>query len=167
MKYINFFTSYKKYFFSILFFLILSLSICTIVMNKINKRKTLNQNIEEFVKIINDFQKKKKYSLECKKIFFKKNKNIYGTLIGINLAKQLFFQKKYTESILIFEEILSYTKEENLRYLIKLNLVKIYIKQKKFTLALKIINNIYDKSWIGVFKKNKENIPSYYKEKKI
>ncbi|VFP79394.1 tetratricopeptide repeat protein [Buchnera aphidicola] len=167
MKYINFFISYKKYFFSILFFLILSLSICTIVMNKINKKKILNQNIEEFVKIIDDFQKKEKYSLECKKNFFKKNKNIYGTLIGINLAKQLFFQKKYTESILIFKEILSYTKEENLKNLINLNLVKVYIKQKKFPLALKIINNVYDQSWINIFRKNKKNIPSYCKEKKM
>ncbi|VFP88851.1 UPF0070 protein YfgM [Buchnera aphidicola (Cinara piceae)] len=166
MKYMNFFIQYKKYFFLVLFFLILSLSICTIVMYKKNKKNILNQNIEEFKKIVDNFKKKNLYSFEYKKNFFKKNKNIYGTLIGINLAKQLFIKKKYMESISILKEILLYTQEENLRYLIKLNLVKIYIKQKNFSLALKIINNIHDEYWNNLFQKNKKNIP-VYKEKII
>ncbi|ABJ90843.1 tetratricopeptide repeat protein [Buchnera aphidicola] len=149
----------KKIF--IILFILFSLLTCTfLTIRYINKRK-IEITRKEFKKIVDDFKIKKNDLIKKEKLFFKKQNNIYSHLIGLNLAKNLFFKKKYKESIKILKEILVSTSDINLINFIKLNLVKIYIKKKKFSLALKIIHHIDDDIWKSLFNKYKKYITSH------
>ncbi|VAX76923.1 tetratricopeptide repeat protein [Buchnera aphidicola] len=157
MKKKNVFLKYKKIFFLIFLFFLFVLSICTFLIQKKNIKINHEKIIEEFKNIV-DLNEEKNLKITKKEIlFFKKNKNIYGILVGMNLAKKYFVQHKYNNSIKILKKILSFNPEENLIYLTKLNLVKIYIKKKDFSLALKVIKHVKDDSWKIVFE-NYKNI---------
>ncbi|VFP85145.1 UPF0070 protein YfgM [Buchnera aphidicola (Cinara splendens)] len=158
MKKNKFMTFLKKYFY--LFFCIglFSLSICTIVMGRNYKLRNNDKNIEEFKEITDNLQKKKVDLVRNKQNFLRKNQNIYSILIGINLSKQFFLQKKYTQAIDVLKRILIITEEENLILYIKLNLVKIYVKKKDFSPALDIIRTVNNSEWNELFQQYKKFI---------
>ncbi|VFP77981.1 tetratricopeptide repeat protein [Buchnera aphidicola] len=158
MKKNKFMIFLKKYFY--LFFCVglFSLSICTIVMGRNYKLKNNNKNIEEFKEIADNLQKKKVDLISTKQKFFNNNKNIYSILVGINLSKQFFSQKKYTQAINILKKTLFITQEENLILYIKLNLVKIYVKKKDFSSALDIIRTVNNSEWNDFFQQYKKFI---------
>uniref|UniRef100_A0A451DFW5 UPF0070 protein YfgM n=1 Tax=Buchnera aphidicola (Cinara pseudotsugae) TaxID=2518978 RepID=A0A451DFW5_9GAMM len=158
MKKNKFMVFLKKYFYLFFFVFLFSLSICTIVVGRNYKLKTNDKNIEEFKEIADNLQKKKVDLIFNKQDYLKKNENIYSVLIGINLSKQLFLKKEYTQAINVLKKILLITQEENLIFYIKLNLVKIYIKKKDFSSALDIIRTVNNSEWNELFQQYKKFI---------
>lgn len=145
------FFSYKKWFFSIFFLLFLLFPICILVINKKLIQEKKMYTIEKFKNVANFLKEKKRNIYKEEKLFFEKNKNIYGSLIGMKVAKKYFIKKKYELSIKTLNQILKNIKEENLICFVKLNLVKIYIQKKDFFSALKIIKSIKNDSWKTIF----------------
>ncbi|MGI4816434.1 MAG: tetratricopeptide repeat protein [Janthinobacterium lividum] len=158
MKKNKFMVFLKKYFYLFFFVFLFSLSICTIVVGRNYKLKTNDKNIEEFKEIADNLQKKKVDLIFNKQDYLKKNENIYSVLIGINLSKQFFLKKEYTQAINVLKKILLITQEENLIFYIKLNLVKIYIKKKDFSSALDIIRTVNNSEWNELFQQYKKFI---------
>ncbi|VFP86306.1 UPF0070 protein YfgM [Buchnera aphidicola (Cinara pseudotaxifoliae)] len=157
MKRNNFIGFLKKYSYFLFFLVFFSLSICTIVMRKNHELNSSKKNIEEFKDIVDNL-KKKTDLVSHKQNFLKKNRNIYSVLIGVNLSKQLFQKKKYTQAADVLKKILLITQEENLIFYIKLNLVKIYVKKKDFSSALEIINCVNDRVWKPLFQEYRKYI---------
>ncbi|WP_172598580.1 tetratricopeptide repeat protein [Buchnera aphidicola] len=129
-------------------------------------KKNINNNVivKDFIRITKNLNKKNKDIINNKILFLKRRNSIYTTLVGINLSKQLFLKKKYIESTRILKKLLLVNSEENLLFLIKLNLLKLYIKQNKFSKAINIIASIQDSSWKKLFEKYNK---IYFNKKRI
>ncbi|WP_075434213.1 tetratricopeptide repeat protein [Buchnera aphidicola] len=153
--YFDFFNRYKKYFFITFFLFFLSLLICTLIIYKKSLKKK-EQMITEFKNIISAPDNKKLFPIKKQKCFFKKQNSIFNSLIGINLAKRYFLKKNYKESVKTIRKILLSISDENLRCFMELNLVKIFIKNKQFSSALNIINNVKNNDWKPIFQSYKK-----------
>ncbi|VFP83878.1 hypothetical protein [Buchnera aphidicola] len=151
----------NKYIYLILLFFLLSLSVCAIIINKNYKYEHIS--IKEFKKTIDNFKNKKNNTVKNKITFLNGTPNIYTILVNINLSHHLFLKKEYKQSISVLKKLISPKLEENLFFLVKFNLMKLYIKQKKFSCATKIVNSIKNKSWKKLFKKNKNYL--FYKKR--
>ncbi|AEH39959.1 hypothetical protein BCTU_404 [Buchnera aphidicola (Cinara tujafilina)] len=143
----KFFLYIKKANTIVYFIIFLFIIIVSIMMYKFYVYKKNSQLIESFKNIFNKIKTNKFNSLINMKNFFKKNKNIYGTLIGLNLAKLYDSQKKYPYALKILFNLLTFTKDEILVDLIKLRISILYLKQNKIILAKNMQDSINQEFW--------------------
>ncbi|PPI88923.1 hypothetical protein CRV09_01320 [Candidatus Pantoea edessiphila] len=123
-----------------------------------NESNIKNKHLfEQYQKIINliQFNKPKtflsKESLKNINTFINTNKNIYGVMVGILLAKYYINNNNLDKAFLLLKTSLKYTKDPNLISLINLRLARIQIEQHKFDEALKTLDYIkIDDSWINM-----------------
>ncbi|VFP81298.1 UPF0070 protein YfgM [Buchnera aphidicola (Cinara kochiana kochiana)] len=149
-------TYFQKNIYITLLLILLSLSGCVILIAR--NYTTSNVTVTEFNRIIDNFAYRAKNTIKNKIGFLNKKNNIYTTLIQMNLSKHFFLKKEYKKSILMLRKLISLKLEENLMFLIKLNLVKLYIQQRQFYNAIEIVNNVRNHTWRKIFSKYRLNI---------
>ncbi|WP_348769439.1 YfgM family protein [Buchnera aphidicola] len=152
----------KKPFFSKKkFFLIIVISIFVLIIlffkikRKNNIQNSYKNNYQEILKEIHarknlDFKKIEKFIIE--------NKNIYGTLISLSLSKQYILKNNLEKAFIQLENSLKYTKEENLKNILRLRMSQIKIQQNQNKDAMKIIEEIKDDSWTNIVENIKGDI---------
>ncbi|WP_295163995.1 tetratricopeptide repeat protein [uncultured Buchnera sp.] len=115
------------------------------------KSKLKELKYEEIIKKINA---NKKQDLSSVEKFIVENKNIYGTLSSLFLAKKYILDNNLDKAFIQLNNSLKYTKEENLKNILKLRIAKIKIQQNKNQDAMKILEDIKDSTWTSI----KENM---------
>lgn len=146
----------KKKIYLIIFFLITIFSMLIFIIKPKNKLKNIKKiQYEEIIKEIN--AKKNPNFLNIEK-FIIENRNIYGTLTSFILAKQYILRNNLEKAFIQLKNSLEYTKEENLKNILRLRMSKIKIQQNKNKDAMKIIEEIKDDSWKSVVENIKGDI---------
>ncbi|QCI17398.1 tetratricopeptide repeat protein [Buchnera aphidicola (Aphis helianthi)] len=146
----------KKKVFLIIFFLVFIFIILFFVIKPKNTIKSLNKpKYEEIIKEIN--AKKNLNFINIEK-FIIDNKNIYGTLISLSLAKQYILKNNLEKAFIQLKTSLEYTKEENLKNILRIRMAKIKIEQNKEKDAIEIIQEIKDDSWKNIVENIKGDI---------
>ncbi|PPI86681.1 YfgM family protein [Candidatus Pantoea edessiphila] len=142
---------------SIIFFISMCMFIISgwlFVYQKSNENViTTKDLLEQYQRIISSLQVNQSKNflseLSLKEIdnFIYNNKNVYGSMVGMILAKHYIIHNKFDKAILSLKTILKFTKDINLQSLINLRLARIQIEQNKFDEALKTLDCIKDDSW--------------------
>lgn len=122
---------------------------------KEKKSKLQELKYEEIIKKINANKKEDLSSIEK---FIVENKNIYGTLSSLSLAKKYILDNNLDKAFIQLDNSLKYTKEENLKNILKLRIAKIKIQQNKNQDAMKILEDIKDSSWTNIIENMKGDI---------
>ncbi|QCI25217.1 tetratricopeptide repeat protein [Buchnera aphidicola (Rhopalosiphum padi)] len=122
---------------------------------KEKKSKLQELKYEEIIKKINANKKEDLSSVEK---FIVENKNIYGTLSSLSLAKKYILDNNLDKAFIQLDNSLKYTKEENLKNILKLRIAKIKIQQNKNQDAMKILEDIKDSSWTNIIENMKGDI---------
>lgn len=143
-KFLLFIKKTNNVFYYFFFFLVLLLSLITYKTFIYQKNYQIKK---EFKNIFNQIQKNRIQSINDMKNFLRKNKNIYGTLVGLNLAKFYDSKKKYSYALKTLFEVLEFTEDDNLKNLIKLRISILYIKKNKIILAKKMQSSMNQKNW--------------------
>ncbi|WP_284443208.1 YfgM family protein [Buchnera aphidicola] len=156
--------SKKKIVFLILFFLIISFILFywkyPFVINKKNSELL---KYEEITKKINKKNVKILHEVEN---FIIKNNNIYGTLTALSLAKKYVLYKNFDKAYIQLKNSLKYTKEENLKNILKLNMAKIQIQTNKNKEAIDILETINNHNWDNIIENMKGDIFAIKNNKK-
>ncbi|AHG59806.1 YfgM family protein [Buchnera aphidicola] len=119
---------------------------------------------EEIINKINTNQPENWHEAE---IFIIKNNNIYGTLTSMFLAKKYISENKLNEAFIQLDNSLKYTKEENLKNILKLRIAKIKIQKKEHNAAMDILKSINNRNWINIIEQIKGDIFLNKKNKKL
>lgn len=82
--------------------------------------------------------------------FASDNKNTYGALAALELARHFIDSKQPDRAITLLEQASGNTKDENLRALISLRLARIQIQQKQADAAIQILDSIKNKGWMAL-----------------
>jgi len=146
----------KKKVFLTIFFLILICFILFFIIKPKNRVKNLEKNTYE--EIINEIDAKKNSNFLNIEKFIIENKNIYGTLVSLSLAKEYILKNNLEKAFIQLETSLKYTKDENLKNILKFRMSKIKIQQNKNKDAMHIIQTIKDHSWRNVVENIKGDI---------
>ncbi|MBZ2279869.1 MAG: tetratricopeptide repeat protein, partial [Buchnera aphidicola] len=77
------------------------------------------------------------------------NKNIYGTLASMFLAKKYVLDNNLEKAIKQLETSLKYTKDEILKNILLLKIVSLEIEQNQNERALNTLKQVNDKNWIN------------------
>lgn len=97
--------------------------------------------------------------------FIINNPNIYGTLNILKIVKNLVIKNKLEKAIFYLRYALKFTREENLRAILHLRLIRLEIEQKENLFFLKPNNILKNNNWINVEKNILKNI--FQKEKNL
>lgn len=146
----------RKKVFLITFFFIMIFFILFLIIKPKNKIKKFEKaKYEEIIREIN--AKKNGDFLNIEK-FIIENENIYGTLASLSLAKQYVLKNNLEKAFIQLETSLKYTKEENLKNILRIRMAKIRIQQNKYKDAMQIIQEIKDDSWRNIAENIKGDI---------
>lgn len=149
------FISNKKKFLIIFFLVFFSFSIFFFIKKEEKKIEFKKIKYEEIIEKINA---KKNDQLNDVENFIIENKNIYGTLSSLFLAKKYIINNNLDKALIQLNNSLKYTKEENLKNLLRIRIAKIKIQQKKGKNAMEILNEIKDDSWTSIIENMKGDI---------
>ncbi|QFQ32750.1 tetratricopeptide repeat protein [Buchnera aphidicola (Aphis fabae)] len=146
----------RKKVFLITFFFIMIFTMLFFIIKPKNKTKNLkNIKYEEIIKEIN--AKKNSDFINIEK-FIIENKNIYGTLVSLSLAKQYILKNNLEKAFIQLKTSLKYTKDENLKNILRLRMSEIKIEQNKDKDAMQIIQEIKDDAWKSIVENIKGDI---------
>ncbi|QIE02268.1 tetratricopeptide repeat protein [Buchnera aphidicola] len=109
----------------------------------------------KYEKIIKNINIKNIQSLNKAENFIIENHNIYGTLTALFLSKQYILYNKLNEALIVLNNSLKYTQEENLNIILKLNTAKIKIEQNENQQAIKILQEIQNHNWDNIIENMK------------
>ncbi|AEO08932.1 conserved protein [Buchnera aphidicola str. Ak (Acyrthosiphon kondoi)] len=159
------FNIFKK---SIIFFIIFFLIISSILFYWkrpfiVHKKNLELLKYEEITKKINIKNPKISHEVEN---FIMQNHNIYGTLTALSLAKKYILYNSLDKAFLQLKNSLKYTKEENLKNILKLNMAKIQIQKNKNKKAIDILKTIQNHNWDNIVENMKGDIFMHKKNKK-
>nr|WP_186821884.1 tetratricopeptide repeat protein [Buchnera aphidicola] len=129
-----------------------------VVLFKKPKEKKINSQEFRYEEIIKKINAKKNQDLSTIEKFIIENKNIYGTLSSLFLAKEYILDNNLDKAFIQLNNSLKYTKEENLKNILKLRMARIKIQQNKNQDAMKILEKIKDDSWISIVENIKGDI---------
>ncbi|QCI20723.1 tetratricopeptide repeat protein [Buchnera aphidicola (Brachycaudus cardui)] len=150
----NFFKT--KIIFFIIFFIIFSIILC--YWKYSFKTDTNNLNPLQYENIIKEININKPTNLNKAETFIIQNKNIYGTLTAMFLAKKYVLKNDFQKAIIQLNNSLKYTKEENLRNILKIRITKITIQQKEYKKSINILKTINDHNWSNIIENIKGDI---------
>ncbi|QCI21304.1 tetratricopeptide repeat protein [Buchnera aphidicola (Hyperomyzus lactucae)] len=125
-----------------------------------------NLDSSEYKKIIKKINKKNSKNLIEAEHFIIKNQNIYGTLTALYLAKKYTLEGTLNKAFLQLNNSLKYTKEENLKNILKLRMAKIKMQNSENKDALNILENIKNHNWDNIIENMKGDIFINEKNKK-
>jgi len=145
---------------NIIFFILFLFFICLIFFYwnyPIASHKTNLESLKykEIIKKINTNNSKKLDEVEN---FIIQNDNIYGTLTALSLSKKYILSNNLERAFVQLNNSLKYTKEENLKNILKLNIAKIYIQQFKNKQAINILQTIQNHNWNNIVENMKGDI---------
>jgi len=129
----------------------------------------INEKNSEFLKyekITKKINKKNPKSLDEVENFILKNQNVYGTLTALSLAKKYVLYKNFDKAYIQLKNSLKYTKEENLKNILKLNMAKIQIQKNKNKEAINILKTIHNHNWDNITENIKGDIFAIENNKK-
>lgn len=129
------------------------------------KEKELKLEKLKYEEVIKKINAKNNQDLKSIENFIIENKNIYGTLSSLFLAKKYILDKNLDKALIQLNNSLKYTKEENLQNILKIRIAKIKIQQNKNQDAMKILEEIKDNSWKNIVENMKGDI--FMKNKEI
>ncbi|ACL30387.1 tetratricopeptide repeat protein [Buchnera aphidicola str. APS (Acyrthosiphon pisum)] len=148
--------SKKNIIFFILFFLIISLILFNWkYFSLVNKENLESLKYEKIIKKINKKKSKNLYEVEN---FIVQNTSIYGTLTALSLAKKYVECNNLDKALLQLNNSLKYTKEENLKNLLKINIAKIQIQKNENNKAMNILETIQNHNWKNIIEHMKGDI---------
>ncbi|QIQ42155.1 MAG: tetratricopeptide repeat protein [Buchnera aphidicola (Microlophium carnosum)] len=144
----------------IIFFIVFSLVISLILFywnypSAIYKKNLESLKYEDMIKKIN---KKNFKNLDKAENFVVQNKNIYGTLTALYLAKKYVLSNNLDKAFIQLKNSLEYTKEENLKNILKVNMAKIQIQKNKNKEAIDILKTIQNHNWDNIIENMKGDI---------
>lgn len=128
----------------------------------IDKKKLNSLEYELIIKKINSKNSEKLPEIEK---FIIKNENIYGTLTAMFLAKKYVFLNDLDRAFVQLKNSLKYTKDENLKNILKLRMTKIKMQKSQSQEAINILKTIKNKNWENIIENMKGDI--FIKEKNI
>nr|WP_053940553.1 tetratricopeptide repeat protein [Buchnera aphidicola] len=148
--------NFKKKIFLIIFFFILVFFMFFSIIKSKKQKKSLNQpTYEEIIEEINANTNENFFNAEK---FIIDNKNVYGTLISLSLAKKYILKNHLEKAFIQLKNSLKYTTEENLKNILRLRMSKIKMQQNKNKDAIQIIEEIKDDSWSSIVENIKGDI---------
>jgi predicted negative regulator of RcsB-dependent stress response len=159
------FNLFKKniIFFILIFFICISLMFYWQYPFIVHKTNLNSSEYKEITKKIST--KNFKYLVEAE-YFVIKNQNIYGTLTALNLAKKYVLNNHLDKALIQLKNSMRYTKEENLRNILKLRIAKIKIQNSENQDALNILESIKNHNWDNIIENMKGDIFLNEKKKK-
>ncbi|AEO08364.1 YfgM family protein [Buchnera aphidicola] len=142
------------------FFLIIGLMILCWKIFTNNQKTDQKQDLNpsKYENIIKKINNKNVQNLHEAENFIIKNKNIYGTLTALSLSKKYILNNKLNEAFIALNNSLEYTKEENLKILLQLNIVKIKIEKNQNKQAIEILKQIHNHNWDNIIEQIKGDI---------
>ena len=149
----------------LIIFLLIVLIVFVFSFVTFNKKEQLSSKELKYEQIIKKINAKENQDLTDIEEFIIENKNIYGTLSSLYLAKKYVLNDKLDKAFIQLNNSLEYTKEENLRNILKIRMAKIKIQQKKHSEAMNILNEIKDENWTSIVENMKGDI--FIQDKKI
>lgn len=157
----------KKITFFIIFFIFLSIFLFYFYWRNSFKTDKNRLNAFKYEKIIEEMNKNTPINLNKAENFIVQNKNIYGTLTALVLSKKYILKNNLEKAIIQLNNALQYTKEKNLKNILKIRITKIQIQQKEYKKALNILETFDDKNWSNIIENIKGDIFFKQKNKKL
>lgn len=153
---------------NIIFFILFFLSISSIFfywkyLFPVHSKNLDSSKYEKIIKKMNT--KNPKYLNEIENFIIQKN-NIYGTLTALSLAKKYVLSNNLDKAFIQLKNSLKYTKEENLKNILKLNMAKIKIQKYQHKEAMDILKTIQNHNWDNIIENIKGDIFINIKNKK-
>lgn len=122
------------------------------------KNQTKNYKQTQYAEIIQEINAKNNANFIHVEKFIIENENIYGTLAALSLAKQYILKNNLEKAFIQLKTSLKYTKEENLKNILRLRMSQIKMQQKKNKDAMQIIEEIKDYAWKSIVENIKGDI---------
>jgi predicted negative regulator of RcsB-dependent stress response len=115
--------------------------------------------------IIEEISLEKPESLKKAEIFIVNNRNIYGTLTSIFLAKKYIAHNDFNAALIQLNNSLQYTEEENLKNILKIKIAAINMQINQYDTAIKMIETLSKKGWKNIIYNLKGDL--FFQQKKI
>ena len=152
----------------IVFFIVFFLTISFIIFYWKHPSRIYKENLEilKYEEIIKKINVKDSKSLNEAENFIVKNNNIYGTLTALFLAKKYILYDNFDKAFIQLKNSLKYTKEENLKNILKLKIAKIQIQKNQNKEAIDMLDTIKNHNWNNIIENMKGDIFINKKNKK-
>ncbi|QCI21870.1 tetratricopeptide repeat protein [Buchnera aphidicola (Hyadaphis tataricae)] len=163
------FSEKKIIFFSIFFLVIiitLTLSFPFWTSSKSNSEHN-KKNLKplKYETIIEQISLEKPESLKQAESFIVNNRNIYGTLTSMFLAKTYITHNDFNAALIQLNNSLKYTEEENLKNILKIKIATINMQINQYDTAIKMIETLSKKGWKNIIYNLKGDL--FFQQKKI
>ncbi|CAL4326653.1 YfgM family protein [Buchnera aphidicola] len=157
----------KKIVIFVIFFIVLSSLLLYFFWKNSFTTNTNNLNAFKYEEIIQEINKNTLKNLNSAENFIIKNQNTYGTFTAMILAKKYILKDNFERAIIQLNNSLKYTKEENLKNILKIRIAKIKIQKKEYTQALDILQTIKNQNWSNIIENLKGDIFFEKNDKKM
>lgn len=104
----------------------------------------------QYQHLISAMQADKPETLDAVAHFASENKNTYGALASLDLAKQYVDANQLDKAIMLLQSGLKDTSDANLQAVINLRLARIQLQQNQADAALSTLNNVKGGSWAAI-----------------